>query len=87
MTVKNHKEAECATASGDDMDFDNGLLENTPIYQVEHEENLLGRVLAGKKCCIILCASDVIWILIIFVYVLEKKETFSLVFTFVFDSV
>lgn len=47
MTVKNHKEAECATAS-EDMEVDNNILEMGPGFNQENEEALLGRVLAGK---------------------------------------
>lgn len=47
MTVKNRKEAECATAS-EDMEIDNNILETEPVYNGENEENLLGRVLAGN---------------------------------------
>lgn len=52
MTVKNHREAECATASGDDTDVEMGLETGqvhgaNSVHGSEHEENLLGRVLAG----------------------------------------
>lgn len=48
MTVKNHKEAECATAS-EDMEVDNNILEmGHHADHQESEEALLGRVLAGN---------------------------------------
>lgn len=46
MTVKNRRDAECATASGDDTDVET-VLETGPVLSHDNEENLLGRVLAG----------------------------------------
>lgn len=53
MTVNDYKETACATATGsveEDMEVETEPTLQTPAPQ-QDSENLLGRVLAGKKHC------------------------------------